>query len=117
MVGHVPGHNIRAGPYRKRIAAGDRFDDLELNTYPAGGPMLITGHPQAEARRRADRIRERTGAELTAEQILDSPHVFIGSVKDLTRKFTDLRSRFGISSFLIDDLDALTPVVEELAGR
>ena len=80
--------------------------------------MLITGHPQAEARRRADRIRERTGAELTAEQILDSPHVFIGSVKDLTRKFTDLRSRFGISSFLIDDLDALTPArLGEYAGR
>jgi hypothetical protein len=43
--------------------------------------------------------------------------VFIGSIKDLTRKFVDLRERFGISSFLIDDLDALAPVVEELAGR
>jgi len=45
------------------------------------------------------------------------PHVFIGSIKDLARKFTDLRERFGISSFLIDDLNALAPVVEELAGR
>ncbi len=35
----------------------------------------------------------------------------------LTRKFTELRERFGISSFLVDDLDALAPVVEELAGR
>jgi hypothetical protein len=25
--------------------------------------------------------------------------------------------RFGISSFLIDDLDALAPVVQELAGQ
>lgn len=33
------------------------------------------------------------------------------------RKFVDLRERFGISSFLVDDLDALAPVVEELAGR
>ena len=54
---------------------------------------------------------------MTVEEILDSPHVFIGSIKDLTRKFADLRERFGISSFLIDDLDALAPVVEELAGR
>ncbi len=100
-----------------REAAGDRFDDLELNSYPSGGPMLITDQPRAEARRRADRIREQTGVELTVDQILDSPHVFVGSVKDLTRKFTDLRSRFGISSFLIDDLDALAPVVAELAGR
>jgi probable F420-dependent oxidoreductase len=100
-----------------REAAGDRFGELELNTYPTGGPMVVTADPRAEARRRADRLREQTGVELTAEEILDSPHVFIGSLKDLTRKFTDLRERFGISSFLIDDLDALAPVVEELAGQ
>ena len=100
-----------------RAAAGDRFAELELNTYPTGGPTVVTADPRAEARRRADRIRERTGVELTVEEILDSPHVFIGSIKDLTRKFPDLRERFGISSFLIDDLDALAPVVEELAGQ
>ena len=100
-----------------REAAGDRFGELELNTYPSGGPMVVTGDPRAEARRRAGRLLEQTGVELTAEEILDSPHVFIGSIKDLTRKFVDLRERFGISSFLIDDLNALAPVVEELAGR
>ena len=100
-----------------REAAGDRFGELELNTYPTGGPTVITGDPRAEARRRADRIAQQTGVELTAEEVLDSPHVFIGSTKDLARKFADLRERFGISSFLIDDLDALAPVVEELAGR
>ena len=100
-----------------RQAAGDRFGELELNAYPAGGPTVVTGNPRAEARRRADRIREQTGTELTAEEILDSPHMFIGSTKDLTRKFADLRERFGISSFLIDDIDTLAPVVEELAGQ
>ncbi|MFE0103433.1 TIGR03621 family F420-dependent LLM class oxidoreductase [Streptomyces sp. NPDC059009] len=100
-----------------REAAGERFGDLELNVYPTGGPTVITGRPLAEARRRADRIREQSGVELTAEEILDSPHVYIGTVKGLTQKFLDLRERFGISSFLIDDLDALAPVVEELAGR
>jgi probable F420-dependent oxidoreductase len=100
-----------------REAAGDRFGELELNTYPSGGPTVITGNPRAEARRRADRLREQTGVELTVEEILDSPHVLIGSINDLTRKFADLRERFGISSFLIDDLDALAPLVQELAGR
>jgi len=100
-----------------REAAGDGFGELELNTYPTGGPAVITNEPRAEARRRADRIRDQTGTDLTVEEILDSPHMFIGSVKDLTRKFTDLRERFGISSFLIDDLDTLAPVVEELAGQ
>jgi probable F420-dependent oxidoreductase len=100
-----------------REAAGDRFGELELNTYPTGGPTVVTDHPRAEARRRADRIREQTGVELSVEEVLDSPHVFIGSIKDLTRKFADLRERFGISSFLIDDLDSLAPVVQELAGQ
>ncbi|HEX5407078.1 MAG TPA: TIGR03621 family F420-dependent LLM class oxidoreductase [Pseudonocardiaceae bacterium] len=100
-----------------RDAAGDRFDDIELNTYPSGGPTVITNDPRTEAGRRADRIRERTGVELTVDEVLDSPHVFVGSVRDLTAKFVDLRERFGISSFMIDDLDALAPVVEELAGR
>jgi probable F420-dependent oxidoreductase len=68
-----------------RAAAGDRFDDLELNTYPTGGPTVITNDARAEARRRVDRIREQTGVELTVEEILDSPHAFIGTVKDLTR--------------------------------
>jgi probable F420-dependent oxidoreductase len=100
-----------------REAAGDRFAELELNTYPTGGPSVVTSDPRAEARRRVDEIRQRTGVELTVEEVLESPHVYIGSVKDLTRKFLELRERFGISSFLIDDLDALAPVVEELAGQ
>src|SRR5579862_4357297 len=100
-----------------REAAGDRFGELELNTYATGGPTVVTDHPRAEARRRADRIREQTGVELTVEEILDSPHVFIGSISDLTHKFVDLRERFGISSFLIDDVDALAPVVQALAGQ
>jgi probable F420-dependent oxidoreductase len=101
-----------------REAAGDRFGELELNTYDvSGGPTVITGDPRAEARRRVDFIREHSGVELTVEEVLDSPHIFIGSAKDLTRKFIELRERFGISSFRINDLDALAPVVEELAGR
>jgi len=100
-----------------RQAAGDRFSELELNTYPSGGPTVVTSNPRAEARRRADSILAQTGTELTVEEILDSPHIFIGSVNDLARKFADLRERFGISSFLIDDLDALAPVVERLAGQ
>jgi probable F420-dependent oxidoreductase len=100
-----------------RAVAGDRFADLELNTYSGGGPTVVTANPRAEAEQRADRIRSQTGFELSVEEILDSPHFYIGSIGDLTRKFQDLRERFGISSFFIDNLDAMAPVVEELAGR
>jgi probable F420-dependent oxidoreductase len=99
-----------------REAAGDRFGELEFNSYPTGGPMVITHDARGEARRRADRLRERTGVELTVEEILQSPHVFIGTVKELTRKFVELRERLGISSFLLDDMEAFAPIVENLAG-
>lgn len=100
-----------------RAAAGERFGEIELNTYTSGGPTIVTDRPLAELRARAERILERTGVELSVEELMESPHVFIGSVKDLTKKFVELRERFGISSFLVDDLDAMAPVVEELAGR
>jgi probable F420-dependent oxidoreductase len=99
-----------------RDAAGDRFAGLELNSYPTGGPMVLTNDAKGEAGRRVDQLRERTGVELTAREIMESPHQFIGSIKELTQKFTDLRERLGISSFLLDDLETFAPIVEELAG-
>jgi probable F420-dependent oxidoreductase len=100
-----------------RRAAGERFDELELNTLPLGGPVVITPDPKAEARRRADRLRAQSGVELTVEEILESPHTFVGTVKDLTNKCLELRERFGISSFPTVDPDTLAPVIEQLAGR
>jgi probable F420-dependent oxidoreductase len=100
-----------------RAAAGERFEQIELNTYPTGGPMVLTHDAKAEAARRADALRERTGVRLTVEEVLESPHVFIGSVKELTRKILELRERLGISSFLFDDMEAFAPIVEALAGR
>jgi hypothetical protein len=49
------------------------------------------------------------------QEVIDSPHIFIGSHGRLVEKFTELRDRLGISSFLVD-LDQLGPVVEQLAG-
>jgi probable F420-dependent oxidoreductase len=100
-----------------RAAAGDRFDRLELNTYPTGGPAVVTNNARAEAQRRADQLRELSGVEITADEVLESPHVFIGSVESLTEKVLALRERFGISSFMLGDPVELAPVVERLAGR
>jgi probable F420-dependent oxidoreductase len=100
-----------------RAAAGDRFDQLELNAYPSGGPVVVTNHARSEAQDRADRLRKVSGIEITAEEVLESPHIFIGSVPELTRKVLELRERFGISSITTGDLDEMAPVVEQLAGR
>ena len=100
-----------------RTAAADRFDSLELNVYPSGGPVVVTDDARGEAGRRVDRFRQRSGVELTVEEVLASPHVFVGSVAGLTEKLLELRERFGISSVMLDDVASTAPIVEALAGR
>ncbi|MEV1006507.1 TIGR03621 family F420-dependent LLM class oxidoreductase [Streptomyces sp. NPDC049881] len=100
-----------------REAAGDRFAGLELNTYPTGGPMVVTDNAKAEARRRADDLRRRTGTTLTTDEVLESPHIFIGTVPQLAEKLTFLRAHLGITSFLLPDTEAAAPLIEALADN
>jgi probable F420-dependent oxidoreductase len=100
-----------------RDAAGDRFDRLEFNVYPSAWPITVTDDLSGEAGRVVDSLKERTGVELTEAEVLDSPHIFIGSVDRLIEKFEGLRERLGISSFMVGEIDELVPVVERLAGK
>jgi probable F420-dependent oxidoreductase len=97
-------------------AAGERFDELTFNVYPSFWPVTVTDDLDGEAEKVVAALRERTGIELTAREVIDSPHIFIGSPGRFVEKFTELRERLGISSFLVGDLDQLAPVVERLAG-
>ena len=100
-----------------REAAGERFDDIELNTYPALRPTAVTDDPARAARDLLESLRKREPLDLTLDDVLDSPHVFIGTVDQLVAKFTRLRDEFGISNVMIgSDMDAFAPVVERLAG-
>jgi probable F420-dependent oxidoreductase len=99
-----------------REAAGDRFESIEFNIYPSGWPVTVTDDLHGEARRVVDHLRSRTGVELTEADVIDSPHLFIGSIDRLVEKFLQLREELGISSVLLGDLDELTPVLERLSG-
>lgn len=99
-----------------REAAGDRFAALELNVYPSKSPIIVTDRPRAECRRLAEHLRGRTGIEISEDELLASPHIFIGSIDGLVEKFRSLRERLGISSIMLGAVDELTPVVERLAG-
>ena len=57
-----------------------------------------------------------TQGDLTIEDVLESPHLFVGSIQGLVEKLLMLRERLGISSFMVGDIDELAPVVERLAG-
>lgn len=99
-----------------REAAGSRFDALEFNSYPAG-PVVVTDDLRGEVRQAIDRLRVRSGGvELTEQEVLDSPHLFIGSVDRLVEKFLQMREELGISSILLGDIGELEPVLERLSG-
>jgi len=99
-----------------RAAAGDRFDHLEFNVYPSQWPIVVTDDLRGEARKVIDKMKSRTGVELTEDEVIAAPNIFIGSVDRLVEKFQELRERLGISSFMVGEIDELAPVVERLAG-
>jgi probable F420-dependent oxidoreductase len=99
-----------------RAAAGERFDELTFNVYPSFWPVTVTDDLHGEAEKVAAALAERSGIALTGQEVIDSPHIFIGSHDRFADKFTELRDRLGISSFLVGDLGQLGPVVERLAG-
>jgi len=99
-------------------AAGPRFGDLELNTYAALRPTAVTDRPREAAAALLVDLDQREPSGLTVDALLDSPHVFIGTVDALVEKFTRLRDELGISNVMIgNDLEGFAPVVERLAGR
>lgn len=99
-----------------RDAAGDRFADLTLNIYPSMTGVSVTDRPLAEAAEVAERIAERSRVPVSAEEMLESPHIFIGTEDDFVAKFTRLRDELGITSIMVGGVDELAGVVERLAG-
>lgn len=99
-----------------REAAGERFDELEFNVYPSTWPITVTDDARAEARKVVDHLRGRSAPDLTEDDVLQSPQLFIGSIDGLIEKFRMLRERLGITSFMTGEIDELAPVVERLAG-
>ena len=91
-------------------AAGDRYDDLELQTRVH--LAVVTDDREAFA----DAFAPALG--LTGAQALDSPHALAGTVEQLCDTIVERRERFGLSYVTVgvDALDAMAPVVARLAG-
>jgi probable F420-dependent oxidoreductase len=100
-----------------RDAAGDRFDSLTFNVYPSVTGISVTDHARAEVRELAGRLLRDRGVEITEDELLDSPHIFVGSMAGLAEKFERLRDQLGISSFMVGEMGPLDPLVERMAGR
>lgn len=99
-----------------REAAGDRFESIDINTYPSLRAKL-TDASRSAAREVGSRLRTRYGVDLSEEDVLDSPHVFIGSVDSLVEKFQRLRETLGINHIMVgEDWQEFAPIVERLRG-
>lgn len=99
-----------------REAANGRADQLEFNIYPSLTAISITDHARREAEELSEELLGRSGVQVTADELFESPHIFIGSVDSLVEKFLRLRDELGISSIMVGEVDELVPVVERLAG-
>ena len=95
-----------------REAAGARFDRLELSAQLQR--VIVTEH-----RREAADELTKTWTHLTAEEILETPFVLIGTIDEMVEALHARRQRWGFSYFVTFDpfLHALAPVVSRLAGK
>jgi probable F420-dependent oxidoreductase len=100
-----------------REAAPERFDGLVFNVYPTMTGVSVTDNALAEARDVVAAVAGRTGIELTTDELLESPHIFIGTIDALEQKLIRVREELGISSFMVGTTGPLDPLVERLAGR
>jgi probable F420-dependent oxidoreductase len=94
-----------------REMAGDRFPRLELNA-------LVQRVVVTDDRRGAAEELTHRWTQLSADEILESPYVLIGTIDQIVEDLQTRRARWGISYYVVQEpfLDAFAPVVARLAG-
>lgn len=105
-----------------REAAGSRFADIELNMTVR--ELRLTEDRRAVARQLLNdwaSVPERYAGldELTEDDVLDSPHMALGTVQQVVEQFEMARERWGFNYLEVSstDAEAVAPVLEQLAGR
>ncbi|MGH8873523.1 MAG: TIGR03621 family F420-dependent LLM class oxidoreductase [Acidimicrobiia bacterium] len=90
--------------------AGDRYDDLELNT------LVFEAHVTGSADDVLEQIGRQTGID--PRVVRDSPQVLVGSAEEICEVIEERRSAHGISyyTFYEKDIETMAPVVERLSG-
>ena len=94
-----------------RQMAGERFDRIELS--------MVATVVLADRRPAAERLAgERGWAGISADQVLEMPSVFIGSIDHVVDEMRARRERYGVSYYVVLDraMKAVAPIVGRLAG-
>ena len=105
-----------------RQAAGDRFDQIELNMTVRD--VRLTTDRRAAARQLLNEWASVTGLlanvdQVSEDDVLDSPHVAIGSVDQIVEQLEMARERWGFNYLEVSstDAEAVAPLMERLNGR
>src|SRR5207302_916275 len=95
-----------------REIAAERYAALEICTLVQR--VIVTEDP----RRAAEELTKRW-PQLSADQLLQSPYVLIGTVNQIVEALQARRERWDISYYVVQEpyLDALAPIVARLAGK
>jgi probable F420-dependent oxidoreductase len=117
VVSNDPGVRLASNVAQKveqvRQIAGDRFDRIELSMVVT---VIIT-----ERRLEAAELfaHEKGWNEISAEQVLEMPSIFIGSVDQIIEEMQARRERYGFSYLVLFDhaMEMTAPIVARLAGR
>jgi alkanesulfonate monooxygenase SsuD/methylene tetrahydromethanopterin reductase-like flavin-dependent oxidoreductase (luciferase family) len=95
-----------------RQGAGERFRGIELS--------MVASVVFAEQRRQAaDQLaRDRGWTGISAEQVLEMPSVFVGSLDCIVDEMRARRERYGFSYYVVLDqaMEKVAPIVARLAG-
>jgi probable F420-dependent oxidoreductase len=121
--GFEPGSSSPAATAEKiawvKQAAGDRFATLELSLLC--NDVAVTDDREAAAQQFADRWNQFGvfDVELTAAEVLASPHSLIGTIDEIVGAVQRLRAEYGFSFIVISEaqFEALAPVVALLSDK
>jgi hypothetical protein len=91
-----------------RDGAGSRFGQVELGALIFG--VVVTDHPRT--------VASEWGAafDTSPDDVLGSPHVLIGSVQSMADELRGYRERFGISYWVVQEMQPFAEVLACLAG-
>jgi alkanesulfonate monooxygenase SsuD/methylene tetrahydromethanopterin reductase-like flavin-dependent oxidoreductase (luciferase family) len=106
-----------------REVAGPRMGGLDLHTHAFYHGATITDDAHAELRRLSEWQKANLGHGLSEAELMESPHVFIGSVGSVAEKLTAIRDRWGINCLTLDEVEGhgrpeqFEPVMARLTGH
>jgi probable F420-dependent oxidoreductase len=107
-------HEVRWEPDRLdntvewiRHQAGDRSGHLELNALVQA--VIVTDDRRAAAAELVSKV-----PRLTIDDALETPFLALGTHDEIAHHFQRCRARWGISYYVVREVDALAPVIERL---